>query len=364
MLESSIDLKLPYVTRDLPGIGGQLRATPEDFLVEEIALYEPSGEGQHLYVNLTKEGLTTKDVQLQLERLFALNRGDVSFAGMKDKYARTRQTFSLNVGHRDRGFVAEAEQKIQERLPVVVHWAKFHKNKLRRGHLLGNRFAITVTELACGVSDAMQRGQAILQQLKACGVPNFFGPQRFGPQGDNIRQGLEILQQQRVKKDRWLRQFLISSYQSYLCNRYLVRRLEDSSFDHLLAGDVAKKYATGGMFDVLDVAVEQPRYAAQEISFTAPIFGSKMWVAQDAAGRLEAEVLAESPVTFADFERARVEGTRRLGRILAPDLQIRALPEAIVVEFSLPKGAFATTVLRELMKVDPGQMPEIDDADE
>ena len=98
MLDSRLELSLPYITDDLPGIGGQLRLTPDHFVVEEIPLYEASGEGQHLYVNLTKVGLTTKEVQAQLEQLFGLNRGEVSFAGMKDKQARTTQTFSLNVG--------------------------------------------------------------------------------------------------------------------------------------------------------------------------------------------------------------------------------------------------------------------------
>ncbi len=113
--------------KELPGIGGQLRATPDHFLVEEIALYTPQGDGQHLYVNLTKVGLTTKEVQEQLARLFQLRPREVSFAGMKDKHARTTQTFSLNVGHQPPStveqFVADAMQRIRDNLNVEVHWA-------------------------------------------------------------------------------------------------------------------------------------------------------------------------------------------------------------------------------------------------
>ena len=367
MLDLPLNLDLPYITKDLPGIGGQLRTTPDHFIVEELALYTPQGDGQHLYVSLTKVGLTTKEVQVQLARLFGLRPSDVSFAGMKDKLARTTQTFSLNVGHQLPGssaqFVSGAIQRIRDNLPVEVHWADLHRNKLRLGHLLGNRFVITVTNLACGLDEAEARARLIVQELVRLGVPNFFGPQRFGASGSNVRQGMAMLLGERSKSDRWLRRLLATAYQSYLCNRYLTRRIEMGAFTHLLTGDVAKKHATGGMFTVEDAAVEQPRYVAQEISFTAPMYGPKMWAATEAAAELEAAVLAENPVTMSHFEAARVEGTRRLGRLLLHDCEVAANEslQGLTVAFSLPKGAFATTVLRELMKVEVAQRPEIDD---
>jgi tRNA pseudouridine13 synthase len=352
MVEYELDFSLPYLTSDLRGVGGRLRATPDHFVVEEIPLYEPAGEGQHLYVRLTKVGLTTKEVQLQLARLFGLDRSEVGFAGMKDKAARTTQTFSLNIGHHRSGIEEEAAARIRTHLPVEVHWAKLHRNKLRPGHLLGNRFRITVSELVCSASEARQRAETIAQRIQIHGLPNFFGPQRFGADGTNARQGLEILQGQRQKQDRWLKRFLLSSVQSYLCNRYLVRRIAVGAFDRLLPGDVAKKHATGGMFDVIDAGAEQPRYLAQDISFTAPIYGPKMWAAKAAAGQLETQVLAESPVTLDALAKAHIEGTRRMGRILLPDLVFEEAPEGLVTLFTLPKGAFATTVMREIMKVD------------
>jgi tRNA pseudouridine13 synthase len=360
MLESNVDLTLPYSSVDLPGIGGQLRASADHFVVEELPLYEPQDEGQHLYVNITKVGLTTKDVQRQLERLFGLRQGTVGFAGMKDKQARTTQTFSLGVGIRPPTFREEAAQRIREQLPVTLNWTRFHKNKLQLGHLLGNRFQITVTALEVGGEEALQRAQAIAIHLQSRGVPNYFGPQRLGQEGNNVSRGLEILLGQKHVHDGWLRRFLVSCYQSYLCNRYLARRVERGVFDQLLAGDVAKKYATGGMFDVADVEVEQPRYAAHEISFTAPMYGSKMWAAQAAAGELEAEILNEAGITPERWQKAKVEGTRRIGRLLLPTLRILPTDDGICFEFSLPKGAFATTVLREFMKVDLGLATDVD----
>jgi tRNA pseudouridine13 synthase len=352
---NGFNLALPYLTAHLPGVGGRLRTEADHFVVEEIGLYEASGEGQHLYVNLTKTGLTTREVQLHLERLFGLARGAVGFAGLKDKFARTTQTFSLNVGHQPAAFIDEAVRRIEAALPVQVNWAQFHRNKLRPGHLLGNRFQITVTDLAVTTEEAVVRSRAIVDEIRRRGLPNFFGMQRFGHKGANVYQGLELLLGRRALKDRWLRRFLISSYQSYLCNCYLVRRLEIGAFERLLMGDVAKKVTTGGMFDVEDLEQEQLRYEAQEINFTAPIYGSRMWPAKAEAGALEQEILASSPVTLAHFEQAHIEGSRRVGRLLIPDLEVEAFDGKLIARFTLPKGAYATIVMRELMKVDEDQ---------
>ncbi|HHY57731.1 MAG TPA: tRNA pseudouridine(13) synthase TruD [Chloroflexi bacterium] len=361
--EYEITTALPYLTARLPGVGGALRATPDHFVVEEIGLYAAAGDGQHLYVNLTKVGLTTKEVAAQLERLFGLERGSVGFAGMKDKVATATQTFSLNVGHKPAHFADEAAQRIAAELPVKVNWVQFHHNKLRPGHLLGNRFTITVTGLAVAPDIALQRGEAIAAEIRQRGLPNFFGVQRIGPEGGNVRQGLAVLLGERQRADKWLRRFLISSYQSYLCNRYLVRRLEIGAFDRLLRGDIAKKTTTGGMFAVEDVEAEQMRYAAHEINFTAPLYGPHMWMATAEAGALETEVLAAAPVTMAHFAQAHVEGTRRAGRLLVPDLTLHLRDDALVATFTLVKGAFATIVMRELMKVDEDQLSVIAEDD-
>ena len=352
--------EVPYITASLPGIGGALRATPDHFIVEELPLYDPQGDGQHVYINLTKEGLTTREVQGQLARLFKVSEQQVGFAGMKDKYARTTQTFSVNVGFMDADGVAAIPQQVADALPVTVHWAKLHKNKLKVGHLIGNRFTITITDMQMPVAEALVQAQGIVNELLRTGLPNYYGPQRLGINGDNVRRGLAILQGRRYIKDRWLRRLMISSYQSYMCNRYLTERVERGLFEQILTGDVAKKYATGGMFQVEDAAVEQLRYAAQEITFTAPVYGPKMWDATGPSGELEAAVWAESPITMQEFAKARIEGTRRLGRLLVPDLTIHTgdAAETLVVHFSLLKGAYATTVLREIMKVDLTHIPD------
>jgi len=353
-------MELPYITSDLPGIGGRLRAKPEHFVVDEIALYEPVGEGQHLYVNITKVGLTTKDVQRKLARLFGVREPDVGFAGMKDKVACTTQTFSLSLGHPDENFVNAAAARIEGELPVTVNWVRLHGNKLRLGHLVGNRFRVVISDLPSTPVSAVETAQDVVDRLVADGMPNFFGPQRFGAGGNNIEKGLAVLQRKTYVKDRWLRRFLVSAYQSYLCNCYLADRVKSGAFYSLLSGDVAKKHDTGGLFDVEDLAVEQPRFDAQEISFTAPLFGPKMRAASADAGALETRILDSSPITLEHLRKAKVTGTRRQGRLLAPDLAVSAVDDGVVVEFSLTKGGFATTILRELMKSDTADYADSD----
>ncbi len=284
MLHSSIETSLPYATEDCPGIGGKLRAEPQHFVVEEIPLYEPEGDGQHLYLNVTRVGLTTKEVETALIRLFGLQRSQIGYAGLKDKNARTTQTFSLDIGAHPLGDAASVSARLSDDLGVEVNWAKLHRNKLKIGHLLGNRFAIVVSEPECEPQDCLARCERIAERLGEQGLPNYFGPQRMGHDGSNVAQGLQLLKGEGWKRDKWLRQFLVSSVQSYLCNRYLAERMQMGAFEHLLAGDIAKKYATGGMFDVVELENEEPRYQVHEISFTAPIYGPKMWQAQGDAG--------------------------------------------------------------------------------
>ena len=261
--------------------------------------------------------------------------------------------------------MAQIVRQVTEKLPVTVNWARYHRNKLKTGHLLGNRFQITVTDLALPIDEALVRAQAIAAQLEERGLPNFFGMQRFGQEGTNVSKGLALLQTTHRERNPWLRKFLISSYQSYLCNRYLTRRLEMGAFDRLLLGDVAKKYATGGIFDVVDLAAEQVRYAAHEIAFTAPMYGAKMWAAKEESALLENAILQEANLPTDVWHKAKIDGTRRLGRLLITDLRIEPQDEdKLVFHFTLPKGAFATVLLREFMKVELTHADHLDsDAD-
>jgi tRNA pseudouridine13 synthase len=185
-------------------------------------------------------------------------------------------------------------------------------------------------------------------------VPNFFGPQRFGWEGGNVAKGRAALLGQGPRRDPWLAKLLISAYQSHLFNRYLVRRMEAGLFGQVIEGDVCKKAETGGMFAVEDPVVEQPRYQCGEITFTGPLYGKKMWAAKGQAAALEAGVLAEAELSDEDLRRARVDGTRRPGRLWLPVIELATNTQGLQIAFLLPKGAYATVVLHEFIKSEQG----------
>ena len=346
-----IDLSLPYISEELEGVGGVIKRLPEHFIVEEIPSYDPSGYGDHLYVNITKTDVNTRDVQLRLAELFDVKPEYVGKAGLKDKRSVSTQSFSI-LFEGDKPAVSDVPQIIEAEVGVKVNWAKYHTNKLRSGHLRGNRFDILITDLEIGLEESLTRAEAVGRRLDVTGVPNFYGYQRVGEEGENTLAGYQLLQGEKRIRNRWLRRYLVSCYQSHLCNRYLVKRVENGLFGSLIHGDIAKKYDTGGIFWVEDVEAEQRRYLDKEITFTAPIYGYKMKTAKHEAHELEEAVLLDSGVTKEQFRRLKAKGTRRPGRIVT-SITVSVSDDGLRLRFELSKGGFATTVLREFMKNEP-----------
>ena len=347
-LLSSGSPTLPWLTAELPGTSGSIKGSPGDFVVEEIPAYEPTGEGPHVYVGLTREGETTQSLRRRLADALQIPPEWIGYAGLKDRHARTTQTFSIL--REDGSDLPALELDGVE----VTTPPKRHRNKLKPGHLLGNRFEITVRDLDCPPADALVRAEAVAKALTPTGWPNYFGPQRQGVHGDNSVQGLAILRRKSKRRQKpWLRKLLLSAWQSERFDTWLAARISSGAFDGLLEGDVAKKTDTGGLFDVEDPAVELPRLRAHDIVYTGPMYGSKMRAptpTSSPAAVAEAAILAEIELPDDAFKRARLPGTRRPGRIHPADLSVKAEDDALVFRFFLPKGAYATTVLREFLK--------------
>lgn len=335
-------VELPLATPALPGIGGRIKTQPADFVVEELPLYEPSGDGEHVYLVLRREGRTTQELASGLARLFALSSRDVGCAGQKDKHARATQTFSLHLLRAD---PAECARRVAGELGCEVLAAARHANKLRTGHLLGNRFRILVREVQPG---AAERAQAILDALAQHGLPNAFGPQRFGRQGDNAERARELLREPRRG---WSARLLLSAWQSQLFHEWLAARHARGLLPALCAGDVAKRF-DGPLFDVSELEREEPRRRAGEIVPTGPIFGARMRQAQGEARALEDAILAASGVTLADLARARLDGTRRAAWVRPRACTLAEAAEGLWLGFELPKGSYATVVLREVQKLE------------
>ena len=332
---------LPYITDDLPGIGGKLKSTPKHFIVEEIPLYEASGEGEHLYVSFVREGMTTRFLHKKLASILDISEKDIGYAGLKDRHARTTQTFSFRMPE-DK----DIKKCMEEHLDVEVKWIKRHKNKIKRGHLLGNRFQIIVTEVE---DDCLEKAQAIAAALREIGIPNYYGEQRFGKNQDNAHKGLRILQGKGRFKP-WIKRFLLSSYQAELFNRWLIARIKRGNFRNIFQGDIAKKVDTGGIFTIEDIEEGKSRFQKGEITYTGPIYGHRMLWAEFQPGEWEREILEQEKITEENFRKVKLRGSRRRAIIEIEKLEITPVKMGICFEFSLPKGSYATIVLQEFMK--------------
>ena len=344
-------MKYPYLTKDIEGIGGKIKQVEEHFIVEEIPLYEPSGTGEHLYINFTKKALTTRDIENKLRDLFHIKSDKIGFAGLKDKYAITTQTVSLHLGKIDEQKIKEIVENIEKNIPIKINRAKLHKNKLRKGHLLGNKFTIIISDLNTDIKKAITITNQVFSEIEKYGLPNYYGEQRFGTFQDNYQEGLQIIVLGKHPRT-WIEKFLVSSYQSYLFNEYLKIRIEQGFFDKLLLGDIAKKTDTGGLFKVENLKQDQKRFDAKEISFTGPLYGKKMLTTSDEALKFENAVLEKENISMEQLEKSGVLGNRRPGRIFPNKLSVKEHEDGIKVEFFLPKGSYATILLREIMKIE------------
>lgn len=343
---------LPY---DI-GTGGRLRAELQDFQVEELPLYLPSGEGDHLMIRVRKEGHTSAHLIRELSRQLRVRDRDIGSAGQKDRHAVTTQWLSLP---------AAAEKRLSHFAldGVEVLEVGRHPTKLGLGHLRGNRFRVRVRGAAGGAAAA----QARLQRLAEAGIPNYFGPQRFGLGGLNAAEGKRVLRGESAIKDPALRRFLVSALQSAAFNAYLSERIRRGLLDGLLVGDRAKRHDTGGEFWVSDPA-ESERARRGEVSALGNLWGRKSPPLRGAGGELEQVALAGLGLTPAEFTaQASLRGDFRLTRVffleppqLIPEEDGSPEESGYTVQFALPRGSFATAVLRELMggEVDTLPLPE------
>jgi len=326
------------------------------FVVEEIAAYEPVGEGEHTFLWIEKRDLTTPQAIGLLAAILGVGDRDVGYAGMKDKRATTRQWVSVPRVEPER-----ALEVVTPELRVLA--ASRHGNKLRVGHLRGNRFELVLTDDApAGPEAALEALASVrerLHSLAELGVPNRFGEQRFGAAGDNAATGLAILRGERKERDHRRRRLLLSAAQSAVFNRVLERRAATGGLRLVREGDVLQKVATGGLFVSETPAVDQARVDAGEVVPTGPLPGGREIEPPPgtAARALEDEALLDVGATRADFERAGrdLPGDRRpvvISLTLGdPPLALEpgaAAASAVRLRFSLPAGAYATVVVAEL----------------
>ncbi len=319
------------------GTGGLIRQDLEDFRVTELELYAPLGQGSHAYALVEKRGLTTRDLVLILMRE-GLKENEIGVAGLKDKFAVTTQWISVPNRH------AALLEKLGEHEGIRILDMSRHKNKLGIGHLQGNRFEIRVRQTQ---ADAIRLAQTTLNELLEKGVPNYFGPQRFGRFANNAVDGLKLIRGEKVPGGRRLKAFFISSVQSLVFNHMLSERIKEGLFEKVVLGDWAKKHDTGGVFRV-DEEAESERAQRFEISATLPLYGKKVKMSEALAGERELATLEYYGLRWLDFTSRR--GDRRYSRIRLINAELKPEDDGYTLCFDLPRGAFATNVLRELTK--------------
>jgi len=357
----------PPPPADFPRL--RIKAEPEDFVVEELPLYEPTGSGTHTYFWIEKRGLNSHDAVRRIAEVLGKRAADGGLAGLKDARAVSRQWISFE--HVKEG-LDKAAGIHDDKLRVLN--VSSHGNKLKMGHLRGNRFIIRLRPDPALATEARERALAlalgrardVLAALARSGIPNFFGEQRFGRGGDNAALGKLLVQgdvagfEAAAKaagvrfQDRKLRNLLVNAFQSELFNQILARRMPD--IGRLDAGDLAWLHRNGAVFSVAtaeDAQREQSRADAFEISPSGPLFGEKTILAGGRPGEIEREILAASGVTAADFSRREAErqpGARRSLRIVFLELPEASRDESgVVLRFALPAGAYATVVLKEIL---------------
>ncbi len=325
-----------------PNARATLRQQPADFQVDEISPVTASGEGEHVLLHIRKVGENTDWVAKQLARFCQVKPMAVSYAGLKDRHAVTTQFFSVQL-------VKQAEPDWTafntETITILSH--SRHNRKLRRGVLSGNRFVITLRSVQGDSAELEQR----LTQIAAQGVPNYFGEQRFGREDNNLTRAADILLHGKSERDRHKRGLYLSAARSWLFNHILSQRVADGNWQQAFAGEVVQLNGSGSVFVCEQVNDEiQRRLAEFDIHPTAPLWGKGESLAKADAAVYEAAALQEYQAWCDGLAQAGLEMERRALRLRPENLQWQWLDaESLQVQFSLPSGSYATTVLREVV---------------
>lgn len=334
-------LALPYA-HGPPTIQGRLRVTPEDFQVREELDFALDGAGEHVWLWVRKRGANTEWVAKRLAERANVAPGAVSYAGLKDRHAVTEQWFSVHLpGQADPDWYTDPHPDF-----TVVNAVR-HSRKLRRGALSGNTFRVTLRDVEGDPVELAAR----LEIIAMAGVPNYFGEQRFGREAGNLARAEAMLSGREKVRDRHQRGLYLSAARSALFNAVLAQRVIDGTWNVALPGEVLMLAGSHSIFiiDEVDATIRQ-RVTVGDIHPTGPLWGVGELRSRDAVQEQEKAVVATLPIFRDGLAAAGLEQERRALRLLIKEAKL-GFPESrtAVLDFRLPAGAYATTVLRELI---------------
>lgn len=331
---------------------GVIRHCPEDFRVDERLGFEPGDGGEHLWLHVEKRGWNTVDVASWLAGCCGVPLRAVGYSGLKDRHAVTRQWFSVHLPGKDDPVI----EAIPEGLVVLQQMR--HRRKLNRGTHRSNHFSLRVRALA-GDLDSLE---GRLENVRAHGVPNYFGMQRFGRESKNVSRGRDWLlgdgeaPRKQASKSMWL-----SALRSDLFNQVLAERVRLDCWSRLLDGDILQPEGSRGLFLADSDDTASARVAAGDVHPTAPMPGEGGMTPTGACAELEERVLAPHHDLIAALAAQRVDGMRRATRLPVAGMrwQLDTAAAQLTLDFALPSGAFATAVLAELLAVEDGSRPAV-----
>lgn len=321
---------------------GTMKLSPEDFKVDEILGFELTGEGEHLFMLVEKSNLTTEDIVKAIAQQTKYSPKAISYAGLKDRQALTTQWLSLHCPGEDIANVNELSGSGWRILDSTRHL-----KKLKIGALEGNSFQLILRDIQ-GIDEVEKR----LLQVKQYGVPNYFGLQRFGFGGQNLLKAQRVLFENYKIKDHFLRGMYYSSARSFLFNRILSQRVETQSWNKALSGDVMQLAGTNSVFNLeaVDDLIKQ-RIEAFDISPAAPLWGR-------GDERCSGDALANQAIALDGYkkwcvalEQHRLDKAYRSQILRAKNLRWEWQENNVCLEFSLPAGSYATSIVRELIEL-------------
>jgi tRNA pseudouridine13 synthase len=320
-----------------------IKQSPADFEVTEVLGFDLSDDGEHDFLWIEKQNANTAWVARQLARHAGVPAKDVGYAGLKDRHAVTRQWFSVR-----RPSGAGTDWEAAEIAGVRILETRRNRRKLRRGAHAGNAFRIVVRAADCPAPQVDER----LGRIAAAGVPNYFGPQRFGRDGGNLGLARSLFAGTRLQRDR--RSIALSAARSYLFNEVLSRRVAERTWDRALAGDLVSLDGRASFFPVPTVTDDiLTRVENLDLHPTGPLWGRPDIVPDGQPARTEREVAERHADLSGGLEAAGAAMGRRALRTVPRQLIWRNFGGTLSLSFQLERGAFATALLREICSFEP-----------
>lgn len=338
------DFSSYHYANNEPTLSGVIRTQPSDFKVDEKFAFDATGEGEHALLHIKKEDTNTDWLSRQISDLAGVRKVDVSYAGLKDRNAITTQWFSVWLpGKPDPDWSLLNSDNVQ-----ILKTIR-HNRKLRRGSLRGNQFTLIVRNVEGDASDLEQR----INTIKQDGVPNYFGDQRFGIDGQNLEKA-KIMFGGRREKDRFKRSIYLSAARSAMFNDLLSHRVGMNKWSNAISGDVMLLDNSHSYFLAMEIdeAIER-RLKEHDIHPSGPLWGRGELLSKGEVAKFESKLANKFEIFDTGLKNARLDQERRSLRLSVNDLQWKYNLDNKLLELSffLPAGGYATAVLREIVQV-------------